>query len=259
MPGPIAVPWFAQAFLSCRQQGRSQVTLRYPLLPRASRSHVLDQRPISEFCDGPGGVAVDGHGAGAAAGSGQRHLGWGATATAAPGSDRQGRALPLYLDGCARTTANAYLFHPVCHGRKRRLVVRPHFPTTAAAFLSALRGPDRTLFAYAVFLLNKDIEQVLNAYGAGRVGPSLGRCTLAGGRGKFCAQGRSSRGTRRIVWFSVVCAFARRLGGCQPQAYTPQPPSHLRSRVCGARLMAQSDWVFTGTRLSTRCLATTQS
>ena len=102
------------------------VPLRYNLVPRASRSAVVDPFPPSAArglsLRGYGGGYGGGFGAGAGgAGGSDGGGGTGGAGGVDGGGGGGGLMLPLYLTG----------------------------------------GPDRTAFAYAVFLLNKGIEQVL--------------------------------------------------------------------------------------------------
>lgn len=117
------------------------VPLRYPVAPGASRSYICDLQQVFSAEHGP---EIRGGGGGGAGGEPTRS------------DSRDSRDVRSGSDSKSATTA-------VSGPAMWRRVEFPLFAEPHAA--------EGTRFAYAVFLLNKDLEQLLNAHGLLAVGP----------------------------------------------------------------------------------------
>lgn len=95
--GPMAALQALRLILACASSHPVQVALRYPMVPKASRSHVLDKRYPLELSDSAG---HGGNGSAPGGGSASRSASWGSS-SGAQSQDGGVRALPLFLDGCA--------------------------------------------------------------------------------------------------------------------------------------------------------------
>ena len=139
------------------------VPLRYPVAPGASRSYICDLQQVqpAEAKAGGGGLGGREYAGGSGSGSGgSRGSGEGSFQT---DRRRDGDVVrdpdpppghPDFDPGCTRFVAKA-------RSATWRRVEFPLFADRAEA----------TRFTYAVFLLNKDLEQLLNAHGALAAGP----------------------------------------------------------------------------------------
>ena len=139
------------------------VPLRYPVAPGASRSYICDLQQVqpAEAKAGGGGLGGREYAGGSGSGSGgSRGSGEGSFQT---DRSRDGDVVrdpdpppghPDFDPGCTRFVAKA-------RSATWRRVEFPLFADRAEA----------TRFTYAVFLLNKDLEQLLNAHGALAAGP----------------------------------------------------------------------------------------
>ncbi len=117
------------------------VPLRYPVAPGASRSYICDLQQVFSAEHGP---EIRGGGGGGAGGEPTRS------------DSRDSRDVRSGSDSKSATTA-------VSGPAMWRRVEFPLFAEPHAA--------EGTRFAYAVYLLNKDLEQLLNAHGLLAVGP----------------------------------------------------------------------------------------
>jgi len=167
------------------------VPLRYPLLPRSSRSLIIDPAPVHSHSLetnvhrrfwglGQAAAAAAAAAAGASSSSSSRSAaggsGGGHNSSSSPRVAPDGSASPARP--AAAAAAPAAGLAAAVDGDPAAAVAAGGAAGDGTADAAALQLPlyyvtgDRTRFAYAVFLLNKDIEQLLHVHGMSSQGPS---------------------------------------------------------------------------------------
>ena len=128
------------------------VPLRYPVAPGASRSYICDLQQVFEESGDTGRASVS--------------VPSGSNAGELPDTAHSMGQPPLAFDqiNAQRSSANYQPNSSTYRTAKRGVWRRVEFPLFA-------EHAEGTRFAYAVFLLNKDLEQLLNAHGMLAVGP----------------------------------------------------------------------------------------